>query len=260
LVGLRDRRTRTFAVAAGLWPGIVALHRGDIRPAGAPWFAISYLASVRRDGGPRLHPVCPIIAGGRLFSAIPQMSPKGWDLRRDPRCVIHALPGCADDELCIRALAHEVSDDATGALVHAVVARSNVGRMIESVHHDPLFEFDFKQVDVARWVNIGQPGPRRATTMAPPLSHRDRRQQIDLNRRDSVGRVLAGLYKRGEPAMVTVRAAHVEVLSLPPGSIGGVDDALERLDVYREAGVGLPFLMPPIGVHGARTVIKHFAR
>ena len=29
-------------------------------------------------------------------------------------------------------------------------------------------EFDFKQVDVARWVNIGQPGPRRATTMAPP--------------------------------------------------------------------------------------------
>ena len=30
--------------------------------------------------------------------------------------------------------------------------------MIESVAHDPLFEFDLRQVDVARWVGIGQPG------------------------------------------------------------------------------------------------------
>jgi alkanesulfonate monooxygenase SsuD/methylene tetrahydromethanopterin reductase-like flavin-dependent oxidoreductase (luciferase family) len=42
--------------------------------------------------------------------------------------------------------------------------------------------------------------------------------------------------------------------------IGGVDECLERLGVYREAGVGMPILMPPIGVDGARTVIKHFAR
>jgi alkanesulfonate monooxygenase SsuD/methylene tetrahydromethanopterin reductase-like flavin-dependent oxidoreductase (luciferase family) len=42
--------------------------------------------------------------------------------------------------------------------------------------------------------------------------------------------------------------------------IGEVDDCLERLAVYRDAGVGLPILMPPIGVDGARAVIKHFAR
>jgi hypothetical protein len=30
--------------------------------------------------------------------------------------------------------------------------------MIESVSKDPLFEFDLEQVDVARWVDIGQPG------------------------------------------------------------------------------------------------------
>jgi hypothetical protein len=30
--------------------------------------------------------------------------------------------------------------------------------MIESVSHDPLFEFDLRQVDAARWVAIGQAG------------------------------------------------------------------------------------------------------
>jgi hypothetical protein len=30
--------------------------------------------------------------------------------------------------------------------------------MAESASRDPLFEFDLQQVDVATWVNIGQPG------------------------------------------------------------------------------------------------------
>jgi hypothetical protein len=147
-------------VAAGLWSGIVALDRDEVIPADTSCFAIAYLASIRRDGGPRLHPFCPILAGGRLFAAIPRSSPKGWDLRRDPRCVIHALPGPADDELGLRAIAHEVTDPATTAMVRNVVARSKVGGMIESVSHDPLFEFDLEQVDVARWLDVGQPGTR----------------------------------------------------------------------------------------------------
>jgi len=149
------------AVAARLWPGVVALHRGAAGPGGMPCFAVSYLATVRGDGSPRLHPICPILAGGRLFAAIPRASPKGWDLRRDPRCVIHALPGPDDDELCIRAVASEVTGDpSVRALVCGVVVRSGVGAMIESVSDDPLFEFDLRVVDVARWLDIGQPGTR----------------------------------------------------------------------------------------------------
>jgi hypothetical protein len=130
-------------------------------PGNVPRFAVSYIATVRRDGGPRLHPFCPILAGGRLFAAIPRSSPKGHDLRRDPRCVIHALPGPEDDEFCVRAIASEVTaDPAVRTLVCAVVAASGVGGMIESVWHDPLFEFDLRQVDVARWLDIGQPGTR----------------------------------------------------------------------------------------------------
>ena len=144
--GARTRRSRRWTVA-----GVVALDRGEVVHPDTTCFAIAFLASVRGDGGPRLHPFCPILAEGRLFAAIPPSSPKGWDLRRDPHCVIHALPGPADDEFCVRAIAREVSDPATTATVHDVVARSRVGGMIGSVSHHPLFE----QVDVARWLDIG---------------------------------------------------------------------------------------------------------
>lgn len=147
------------AVAHRLWPGVIALSRGDPVPLGADSFAIAYLATVRRDGAPRLHPFCPVVAGGRLLAVIPRSSPKGHDLRRDPRCVIHAMPGPDDDELCIRATATEVTADPQAlAVVRGVVARSGVGGMIESASRDPLFEFDLQQVDAATWVDVGQPG------------------------------------------------------------------------------------------------------
>ena len=125
----------------------------------ASW--LSYLATVRGDGSPRLHPICPILAGGRLLVAIPRASPKGLDLRKDSRCVIHALPGPDDDELCIRAVASEVTDDPSiRALVCGMVARSGVGGMIESISNDRLFEFDLRAVDIAWWLDIGQRGTR----------------------------------------------------------------------------------------------------
>ena len=144
-----------------LWPGIHALHRGERPAIPQPWFDIAYLATVRLDGSPRLHPFCPVLAAGNLYAAIPKTSPKGNDLRRDARCVIHAMPGPEDDELCIRANAMEVSDDDNKrAAVVAIGAASEVGGMIETMSNDPLFEFDLVRVDVARWLDIGQPGTR----------------------------------------------------------------------------------------------------
>jgi hypothetical protein len=59
-------------------------------------------------------------------------------------------------------------DDGEAAVL-AVVARSGVGGMIETVSADPLFEFDILRVDVARWLDIGQRGTRvvRQTWQAP---------------------------------------------------------------------------------------------
>lgn len=149
------------AVAAMLWPGITALGRGLPAPPGTPSFSIAFLATTRTDGSPRLHPFCPVLAGGRLLAAIPRSSPKGNDLSREPRCAIHALPGPDDDELSVTARAREAgSDPGLRAAALAVVTRAGVGGMTETVSNDPIFEFDILRVDAARWLDIGQPGTR----------------------------------------------------------------------------------------------------
>src|SRR6476469_9324453 len=50
---------------------------------------VAYLATVRKDGSPRVHPMTPIIGQGHLFVFMEPTSPKGHDLRRDPRYAIH---------------------------------------------------------------------------------------------------------------------------------------------------------------------------
>ncbi len=50
---------------------------------------VAYLATVRNDGSPRVHPVTPIIGQGHLFVFMEPTSPKGHDLRRDGRYTMH---------------------------------------------------------------------------------------------------------------------------------------------------------------------------
>lgn len=52
-------------------------------------FGVAYLATVRADGSPRVHPVTPIVGRGRLFLFMEPTSPKGGDLRRDGRYALH---------------------------------------------------------------------------------------------------------------------------------------------------------------------------
>ncbi len=46
---------------------------------------LAFLATVRKDGAPRLHPVCPVLSGDHLFVLITPTSPKRSDLLRDGR-------------------------------------------------------------------------------------------------------------------------------------------------------------------------------
>jgi general stress protein 26 len=46
---------------------------------------VAYLATVRKDGSPRVHPFTPIIGEGHFFVFMEPNSPKGNDLRRDGR-------------------------------------------------------------------------------------------------------------------------------------------------------------------------------
>jgi hypothetical protein len=50
---------------------------------------VAYLATLRSDGSPRVHPITPIIGQGHLFVFMEPTSPKGRDLRRDARYAMH---------------------------------------------------------------------------------------------------------------------------------------------------------------------------
>ncbi len=49
------------------------------------------IGTIRRDGSPRISPVEPDFANGRLYLGMIWESYKALDLRRDPRCTVHGL-------------------------------------------------------------------------------------------------------------------------------------------------------------------------
>jgi hypothetical protein len=71
---------------------------------------LGYLATVRADGGPRLHPVAPVISDDGLFCfVIP--SPKRGDLDRDGRYALHSFPPeHTNDEAYLSGRAEPVTD------------------------------------------------------------------------------------------------------------------------------------------------------
>jgi len=54
---------------------------------------IAYLATLKKDGAPRLHPVTPFIGNGMLFIFTEPSSPKIQDLLRDGRYALHNTVG-----------------------------------------------------------------------------------------------------------------------------------------------------------------------
>jgi hypothetical protein len=71
---------------------------------------MGYLATVRPDGGPRVHPVSPVITEGGLYCFV-VTSPKRRDLERDGRYALHAYPPEeTDDEACVSGRAVPVTD------------------------------------------------------------------------------------------------------------------------------------------------------
>ena len=53
---------------------------------------LGYLATVRPDGGPRVHPISPALLDGRLYAFVLRRTPKCRDLHRDGRYALHSWP------------------------------------------------------------------------------------------------------------------------------------------------------------------------
>jgi hypothetical protein len=74
---------------------------------------LGFIATVRKDGGPRVHPLCPVISTAGLHVII-LPGPKLGDLRRDGRyslcCELFAPPR-QDDGFAVYGRAVEATDD-----------------------------------------------------------------------------------------------------------------------------------------------------
>lgn len=114
---------------------------------------LGFLATVRRDGGPRLHPFCPILHAGRLYGLI-GASPKARDLARDGRYAIHSFPARdVDDEFYLTGRASARPDGELEDAVRATYLATGGG----SSGDEALFEFDIDRVLLATYKKRGEP-------------------------------------------------------------------------------------------------------
>jgi len=114
---------------------------------------LAYMATVRRDGSPRLHPLSPMFADGRLFVAIEASAPRRFDLQRDGRYSLHPLPpelgpDYDEFELNITGTARRVNDAQTlTALTEAELVRGRPGPKRD----DWVFELHIESALTSIW-------------------------------------------------------------------------------------------------------------
>ena len=109
---------------------------------------LGYLATVRADGGPRVHPVSPVITDHGLFCFVID-SPKRRDLERDGRYALHSFPPeDSDDEAYLAGHARPVTDPAR---VEQLATHLRAAPQVDW----RLFEFE---IDVAMLARHGRTG------------------------------------------------------------------------------------------------------
>ena len=125
---------------------------------------LAFLATVRVDGAPRLHPVCPVVSHGRLFVLMTPESPKRQDLVRDGRYALQQFPQPkpGSDEFYVSGRARVIADEATRAAV-----LQDARHMADA--SETVFELAVERVLHTRWENVLTPQmrPVRRTWRAP---------------------------------------------------------------------------------------------
>jgi hypothetical protein len=103
---------------------------------------LAFLGTVRRDGGPRVHPVCPVLSAAGLHVLI-MGGPKLADLRRDGRYALHSEacpPPRENDGFAVSGRVSEVTDPAVQAVVRAQMVAERAGKLWPGFDDDALFE------------------------------------------------------------------------------------------------------------------------
>jgi len=130
---------------------------------------LAFLATVRRDGGPRVHPVCPLIVEDRLLGFLVP-SPKAADLRRDGRYALHAFPPATDeDAFYVSGVACPTDDAALRRLAAAAfLAERGWAEPPPGFDEQTLYEFRIDACLLTRTTGHGDPAPRHTTWKALP--------------------------------------------------------------------------------------------
>jgi hypothetical protein len=135
---------------------------------------MGYLATVRPDGGPRVHPVSPVVTDEGLYCFVID-SPKRHDLERDGRYALHSYPPEeSDDEAYVAGLAVPVRD------------AGMIDRLADALNASPAVDWRLFEltVDVAMLRRHGPVGALPLTTAprAVPITRTWRAPVVRLSR------------------------------------------------------------------------------
>ena len=121
---------------------------------------LAFLATVRPDARPRLHPICPLLDTAGMYAFIVP-SPKQGDLRHNGAYALHSFP-CDDNEdaFYLTGTATLVEDPAVrDALGGQFVAERKQFAVPLPAAADALFHFDIESCLLTRTTGHGDPAP-----------------------------------------------------------------------------------------------------
>ena len=129
---------------------------------------LAFLATIRRDGRPRLHPMCPLLVDGGLFAFIIP-SPKQADLRRDGWYAMHSFPCPSnEDAFYLTGRARMVTDTRVReAMAERFVNERSQFPVVPPASHDALFEFDVDSCLLTKTTGHGDSAPEHVVWHAP---------------------------------------------------------------------------------------------
>lgn len=108
---------------------------------------LAFLATIRPCGGPRVHPVCPVISPAGLHLLV-IAGPKRQDLRRDGRYALHSEtcpPPRQDDSFAVSGRAREVTDAAAVRAVRGQVLAERDGKVWPGFDEETVFELGIER-------------------------------------------------------------------------------------------------------------------
>lgn len=123
---------------------------------------LAFLGTVRKDGGPRMHPMCPVFYEDGLYAFI-EPGPKRHDLVRDGRYALHCFPPANnEDAFYITGRAERRDDSPIRPRVRQLFWDERKTSAPPEADHNWMFEFFVESCLLTRTTGHGDWNPQHA--------------------------------------------------------------------------------------------------